>query len=67
VPTGSNKALIIGAAIGGSVLLSLLVLVGVYALHQKKRADKTLRDSILLVRPSITKKMVEDLTQFVSS
>ncbi|KAK9938706.1 hypothetical protein M0R45_015428 [Rubus argutus] len=49
-PGGSNKALIIGAAIGGSVLLSLLVLVGVYALHQKKRADKTLSDSILLMQ-----------------
>ncbi|KAL6196104.1 hypothetical protein ACLB2K_031719 [Fragaria x ananassa] len=45
---GSNKAVIIGTAIGGSVLLSLLVLVGLYALHQKRKADKSLSGSILL-------------------
>lgn len=49
VPTGSNKAVIIGTAIGGSVLLSLLVLVGLYAVHQKRKADKSLSGSILLV------------------
>ncbi|KAM5585372.1 leucine-rich repeat receptor protein kinase HPCA1-like [Rosa sericea] len=45
---GSNKAVIIGTAIGGSVLLSLLVLVGLYALQQKRRADESLSGSILL-------------------
>ncbi|XP_059461837.1 leucine-rich repeat receptor protein kinase HPCA1-like [Corylus avellana] len=41
---GSNKnvssGIIIGAAVGGSILLLLLVLAGVYAFHQKKRAKR---------------------------
>ncbi|XP_059460580.1 leucine-rich repeat receptor protein kinase HPCA1-like [Corylus avellana] len=42
--TGSNKGksrgIIIGAAVGGSLLLLLLVLAGLYAFHQKKRAER---------------------------
>jgi hypothetical protein len=49
VPTGSNKGrssgIIIGAAVGGSVLLSLLVLAGVYAFHQKKRAERAIEQN----------------------
>jgi hypothetical protein len=44
VHTGSNKkvssGIIIGVAVGGSILLLLLVLAGVYAFHQKKRAKR---------------------------
>ncbi|XP_024200443.2 leucine-rich repeat receptor protein kinase HPCA1 [Rosa chinensis] len=36
---GSNKALIIGAAVGCSVLLLSIALVGVYALQRKRRAN----------------------------
>lgn len=53
---GSNKGLIIGASIGGSVLLLLIVLVGVYALYQKRRGDSPSRRSILMVRPYATEK-----------
>ncbi|XP_021815793.1 probable leucine-rich repeat receptor-like protein kinase At5g49770 [Prunus avium] len=45
---GSKKGLTIGAAVGGSVLLLLLALVGVYALQQKRRADKQWSRSIPL-------------------
>ncbi|KAB8463989.1 hypothetical protein FH972_025279 [Carpinus fangiana] len=41
---GSNKkvssGIIIGVAVGGSILLLLLVLAGVYVFHQKKRAKR---------------------------
>ncbi|PRQ32072.1 putative protein kinase RLK-Pelle-LRR-VIII-1 family [Rosa chinensis] len=47
-PAGSNKGLIIGASIGGSVLLLLIVLVGFYALYQKRRGDSPSRGSILM-------------------
>ncbi|XP_062017590.1 leucine-rich repeat receptor protein kinase HPCA1-like isoform X1 [Rosa rugosa] len=46
---GSNKGVIIGTAIGGSVLLSLLVLVGLYALHQKKKADESMSTGSILL------------------
>ncbi|KAL0734199.1 hypothetical protein Bca4012_010409 [Brassica carinata] len=36
----SNMGIIIGAAVGGVVLLLLLTLAGVYALRQRKRADR---------------------------
>ncbi|CAH8306513.1 unnamed protein product [Eruca vesicaria subsp. sativa] len=36
----SNMSIIIGAAVGGVVLLLLLTLAGVYALRQRKRADR---------------------------
>ncbi|XP_062017587.1 leucine-rich repeat receptor protein kinase HPCA1-like isoform X2 [Rosa rugosa] len=45
---GSNKGLLIGASIGGSVLLLLIVLVGFYALYQKRRGDSPSRGSILM-------------------
>ncbi|XP_056163409.1 leucine-rich repeat receptor protein kinase HPCA1-like isoform X3 [Syzygium oleosum] len=49
VPTTSKKSLnigvIIGAAAGGFVLLSLLALVGAYAFRQKKRAEKATEQS----------------------
>ncbi|KAL6205403.1 hypothetical protein ACLB2K_022663 [Fragaria x ananassa] len=45
---GSNKGLIIGVSIGGSVLLLLIVLVGGYALYQKRRGDSPSRRSILM-------------------
>ncbi|KAJ6700500.1 LEUCINE-RICH REPEAT-CONTAINING PROTEIN [Salix koriyanagi] len=42
--TGSNKSsnpgIIIGAAVGGSVLMLLLIMAGVYAFHQRKMADR---------------------------
>ncbi|KAK0589766.1 hypothetical protein LWI29_018258 [Acer saccharum] len=42
--TGSNKStsigIIIGAAVGGSVLLFLLLLAGVYAYRQKRKAER---------------------------
>ncbi|KAB5574534.1 hypothetical protein DKX38_001728 [Salix brachista] len=42
--TGSNKSsntgIIIGAAVGGSVLMLLLIMAGVYAFHQRKMADQ---------------------------
>ena len=42
--TESNKqssiGIIIGATIGGTVLLLLLLLAGFYAFHQKRRAEK---------------------------
>lgn len=42
--TGSNKSsntgIIIGAAVGGSVLVLLLLMAGVYAFHQRKKADQ---------------------------
>ncbi|KAL0786634.1 hypothetical protein Bca101_002880 [Brassica carinata] len=39
-PSSSNMGIIIGAAVGAVVLLLLLTLAGVYALRQRKRADK---------------------------
>lgn len=36
----TNIGIIIGAAAGGCVLLSLLILAGVYAYRQKRRAEK---------------------------
>lgn len=42
--TGSNKSsntgIVIGAAVGGSVLMLLLLMAGVYAFHQRKKADQ---------------------------
>ncbi|KAJ6715609.1 LEUCINE-RICH REPEAT-CONTAINING PROTEIN [Salix viminalis] len=42
--TGSNKSsntgIIIGAAVGGSVLMLLIIMAGVYAFHQRKMADR---------------------------
>nr|XP_011464973.1 PREDICTED: probable leucine-rich repeat receptor-like protein kinase At5g49770 [Fragaria vesca subsp. vesca]XP_011464974.1 PREDICTED: probable leucine-rich repeat receptor-like protein kinase At5g49770 [Fragaria vesca subsp. vesca] len=44
VPSESNKSsnvgIIIGAAAGGSVLVLILILVGIYAIHQKRRAKR---------------------------
>lgn len=49
VPTTSKKSsnigVIVGAAAGGFVLLSLLALVGIYAFRQKKRAEKATEQS----------------------
>ncbi|XP_030473600.2 leucine-rich repeat receptor protein kinase HPCA1-like isoform X1 [Syzygium oleosum] len=49
VPTASKKSsnigVIVGAAAGGFVLLSLLALVGIYAFRQKKRAEKATEQS----------------------
>ncbi|KAK3419483.1 hypothetical protein EUGRSUZ_G00040, partial [Eucalyptus grandis] len=49
VPTPSTKSsnigVIVGAAAGGFVLLSLLALAGVYAFRQKKRAEKATEQS----------------------
>ncbi|KAM5585360.1 leucine-rich repeat receptor protein kinase HPCA1-like [Rosa sericea] len=45
---GSNKALIIGAAVGCSVLLLSIALVGVYALQQKRRANEQRRRALPL-------------------
>lgn len=58
---GSSKGLIIGAAVGGSALVLLLALLGVYALHQKRQANEPWSRSMPLVRccPSITQKAVE--------
>ncbi|KFK26616.1 hypothetical protein AALP_AA8G271800 [Arabis alpina] len=36
----SNKSIIIGAVVGAAVLLVLLTIAGVYALRQKKRAER---------------------------
>ncbi|KAJ8767896.1 hypothetical protein K2173_020836 [Erythroxylum novogranatense] len=36
----SSTGIIIGAGVGGTVLLSLLILAGLYAYRQKKRAEK---------------------------
>ncbi|TKY53870.1 leucine-rich repeat receptor protein kinase [Spatholobus suberectus] len=41
----SNIGIIIGAAVGGSVLLVLLLLAGLYAFRQKKRAEKAIGQS----------------------
>ena len=41
----SNIGIIIGAAVGGSVLVVLLLLAGVYAFRQKKRAEKAIGQS----------------------
>lgn len=41
----SNIGIIIGAAVGGSVLLMLLLLAGLYAFRQKKRAEKAIGQS----------------------
>ncbi|XP_054776799.1 leucine-rich repeat receptor protein kinase HPCA1-like isoform X2 [Prosopis cineraria] len=38
----SNTGVIIGAAVGGSILLVLLILAGVYACFQKKRAERAI-------------------------
>ncbi|KAI4296122.1 hypothetical protein L6164_036107 [Bauhinia variegata] len=40
-----NMGIIIGAVVGGSVLLVLLVLAGVYAFCQKRRADRAIGQS----------------------
>ncbi|KAA8545364.1 hypothetical protein F0562_020148 [Nyssa sinensis] len=46
VSTGTHKSgIIIGAAIGGSVLVLLLLLAGVYAFHQKKRAERATKQN----------------------
>ncbi|KAJ8768043.1 hypothetical protein K2173_020983 [Erythroxylum novogranatense] len=37
---GSSPGIIIGAGVGGTVLLVLLILAGLYAYRQKKRAEK---------------------------
>jgi hypothetical protein len=39
---GGRIGIIIGAAVGGSLLLLLLVLAGVYAFHQKKKAERAI-------------------------
>ncbi|KAL6178860.1 hypothetical protein ACLB2K_050377 [Fragaria x ananassa] len=36
----SNVGIIIGAAAGGSVIVLILILVGIYAIHQKRRAKR---------------------------
>lgn len=36
----ANKGIIIGAVVGAVVLLLLLTIAGVYALRQKKRAER---------------------------
>ncbi|KAL2339315.1 hypothetical protein Fmac_013761 [Flemingia macrophylla] len=41
----SNIGIIIGAAVGGSVLILLLLLAGLYAFRQKKRAEKAIDQS----------------------
>ncbi|KAG4401468.1 hypothetical protein GLYMA_07G270800v4 [Glycine max] len=41
----SNIGIIIGAAVGGLVLLVLLLLAGLYAFRQKKRAEKAIGQS----------------------
>ncbi|KAF7842841.1 putative leucine-rich repeat receptor-like protein kinase [Senna tora] len=41
----SHIAFITGAAVGGSVVLVLLLLAGIYAFHQKKRAEKAIAKS----------------------
>ena len=41
----SNTGIIIGASVGGSVLLVLLLLAGAYAFWQKKRADNAIEKS----------------------
>ncbi|GKV49315.1 hypothetical protein SLEP1_g56071 [Rubroshorea leprosula] len=41
----STTGIIIGAAVGGSVLLLLSLLVGVYAFHQKKKAERASLES----------------------
>ncbi|PSS21662.1 Leucine-rich repeat receptor-like protein kinase precursor [Actinidia chinensis var. chinensis] len=41
----SNTGIIIGAAVGGSVLVLLLLFVGVYAFQQKRRAKRALVQS----------------------
>ncbi|KAF4403649.1 hypothetical protein G4B88_002502 [Cannabis sativa] len=38
----SSRGIIIGAAVGGSILLLCLVLAGFYAFHQKKRANRAI-------------------------
>ncbi|BBH02092.1 Leucine-rich repeat protein kinase family protein, partial [Prunus dulcis] len=54
---GSNKALVIGAAVGGSALLILVALVGVYAFQHKRKANEPWSRSIPLGRcPFITQK-----------
>ncbi|KAF9690352.1 hypothetical protein SADUNF_Sadunf01G0186700 [Salix dunnii] len=39
----SNTGIIIGAAVGGSVLMLLLIMAGVYAFHQRKMADQAIQ------------------------
>lgn len=41
----SNVGIIVGATVGGSVLLVLLICAGLYAFHQKKRAEKAVSQS----------------------
>ncbi|KAK9070740.1 hypothetical protein SSX86_011142 [Deinandra increscens subsp. villosa] len=41
----SNTGVIVGAAVGGCVLVALLVLAGIYALRQKGRAEKATHES----------------------
>jgi len=40
-----NIGIIVGAAVGGLVLLVLLLLSGLYAIRQKKRAEKAIGQS----------------------
>jgi len=40
--TGISKGVIVGIAIGGTVLVLGLVVLGLYAIRQKKRAEKAL-------------------------
>ena len=41
----SSVAIIIGAAAGASVLFLLLVLAGIYAYRQRKRAERATKES----------------------
>ncbi|KAI7726000.1 hypothetical protein M8C21_015255 [Ambrosia artemisiifolia] len=41
----SNIGVIVGAVVGGCVLVALLVLAGLYALRQRRRADKATHES----------------------
>ena len=49
----SNSGIIIGASVGGSVLVLLLLCVGVYAFQQKRRAKRALVQSNPLGKISI--------------
>lgn len=43
--SSSNTGVIVGAAVGGCVLVVLLVLAGIYAFRQKGRAEKATHES----------------------
>ncbi|KAK6119066.1 hypothetical protein DH2020_047184 [Rehmannia glutinosa] len=49
----SNTSVIIGAAVGGTALFLLLLLAGVYAFCQKRRAESAAKRVILLLQPSL--------------